>query len=496
MRGKISASQLEQRALVYVRQSTTAQVYEHGESTKRQYALAERAATLGWTKETIEVIDEDLGRSGASADGRTGFARVKEGVARGEVGAIFAIEVSRLARSSEDWQRLLALCAVAEVAVVDENVVYDPADKDDKLLLDVKGTMSEAELHWIGLRMNGARQSMARRGAPHIPVPTGYVWSDGALRLDPDQAVQTAVGRVFERFAIEPSAYAVVRWARETGLSFPTRRGYADGTSEITWKPLGASRLHTILNNPIYSGTYPYGRRPERKVLVDGEIRRVRASGRDPQTWKVRKERAHPGYIDWETFSRNQQKLRDNLFKMGNATPGAAREGGALLQGMTVCGRCGRRMRVAYGGAATTRYGYLCAGERDKGQVTCWQTPGTPIDRAIEDLFLQTMIPKEIELSLAVEREVGAQSGSVEQQWKLRLETAGYEARRAERRYRAVDPDNRVVARTLESDWELRLRELQDVEQQFERARREHRIELTEADRARIRALARELPKV
>ena len=241
MRGKLSTSHLQRRALVYVRQSTAAQVMEHGESTKRQYALADRALSLEWSREAIEVIDEDQGKSGASTKGRTGFARLAHAVAHGEVGAVLAVEVSRLARCSEDWRRLLSLCAVAECAVIDEQTIYDAANSDDKLLLDLKGTMSEAELQWLGLRMTGARLSKARRGALRTRPPTGYVWAEHGLELDPDEAVQEAVRGVLERYAIEPSAWAVVRWARDAGVLFPTRHFHSGGASEVTWKPLGAT---------------------------------------------------------------------------------------------------------------------------------------------------------------------------------------------------------------------------------------------------------------
>lgn len=496
MKSRIGPSHLERRAYVYVRQSTAAQVHQHGESTQRQYALAQRAASLGWAAADIEVIDEDQGKSGSTSEGRDGFARIANAVAHGTAGAIFAIEVSRLARSSEDWQRLLSLCAVAEVVVVDEQATYDPGDKDDKLLLDIKGTMSEAELHWLGLRLTGARQSKARRAALRIPAPTGYVWGGSRLELDPDEAVRRAIEMVFARYAIEPSVWAVVRWARETGLQFPTRRAYADGTTVVEWKALGLSRLHEIMRNPIYAGVYAYGRRPAKKVLVDGEIREHRASGRDPEHWAVRIENAHPGYISWETYVKNQQKLLDNLTRKGRATRGAPREGNALLSGLLLCGRCGRRMRTSYGGRDDARFYYTCVGDGDKGQEMCWTTPGLPIDRAVALLFLETMVPSELELSLGVERVVGAQADALQRQWKARLEQCAYEARRAERRYKAVDPDNRVVARTLEREWEERLHDLEEVERKFDDAKRRHHVELTEQDRARIREIARDLPKV
>jgi DNA invertase Pin-like site-specific DNA recombinase len=490
MTARIEASHLGRRACVYVRQSTAAQVFEHGESTERQYALAGRAAALGWTEPAIEVIDEDLGRSGATTEGRTGFARLVDGVVHGEVGAIFAIEVSRLARSSMDWQRLLALCAVAEVVVGDEQAVYDPADKDDKLLLDIKGTMSEAELHWIRLRLHGALQSKARRGELRIGPPTGYVWGGHRFEIDPDESVQTGIRLVFERYSVEPSAYAVARWARQQGVRIPVRRNSVGGR-ELVWNEATASRVVKIISNPVYAGVYVYGRRQNKKVIVDGEIRYKQMRGRDPGQWPVRIDGAHVGYISWDQFLKNQQKLRNNV--CGPATQGAPREGGALLTGLLLCGQCGYRMGTAYAPSGLHYYG--CYGERP-ARPPCTTLPGRAIDGAVEQLFLRTMVPDELELSLAVEHEVDAKGQSLDRHWALRVERAEYEARHAERRYKAVDPDNRVVARTLEGEWERCLRELEQVRADYERAKRAQRVELTEQDRERIRALARDLPKV
>jgi DNA invertase Pin-like site-specific DNA recombinase len=495
MRAKISTSHLDRRACVYVRQSTTSQVLQHAESGRRQYGLVERAVALGWPREAIDVVDEDQGRSGASSDGRIGFVKLVDAVAHGRIGAVFAVEVSRLARSSPDWQRLLALCAVAETVVIDEQAIYDPADRDDKLLLDIKGTMSEAELHWLGLRLTGALRSKARRGELHISVPTGYVWTDHGLCFDPDESVQRAVKLVFERYAVEPSVFAVVRWANANGFLIPTRQRYADGTSEIQWRQLVAQRVCEMLKNPIFAGVYVYGRRPQRKVLVDGQIRTVRECGDDPDKWAVRIDNAHPAYITWETYVSNQKKLRDS--RMHESTRGAPHGGPALLNGLLVCGCCGLRMDASY--ARRNHQGrayYRCRGEHGYGAKQCWSVGAEALDRAIEELFLNSVVPAELDVSLAVEREIAGQSDALDRHWKLRIEQARYEAQRAERRYKAVDPENRVVARTLERDWEARLQALEHVERQHAEARRQRAVQLTAEDRARIRSLARDLPKV
>lgn len=489
MNGKIRPLHLERQAYVYVRQSTPGQVHNNVESKQRQYALAERAVALGWNRTAVEIVDEDQAKSGSSTRGRDGFAQLAHEVAHGKVGAILALEVSRLARSSQDWQRLLSLCAVAHVVVIDEQTVYDPSHRDDKLLLDLKGAMSEQELHWLSLRLAGGRLNKARRGESYVTPPTGYVWGGRGLELDPDEAVRRAVEAIFQRFAIEPSARAVLRWAAATEFRMPVRDRC---TSEVSWVALGNVRLNTMLKNPAYAGVYVFGRHPIKTALVDGEIRKVRKRLDEPTEWPVRIDNAHPAYITWETYMSNREKLRQNTTQPSGATRGAPREGAALLAGMIICGRCGRRMSARYGNSWT----YSCWGEHGKGRETCWGVAGAAIDRAVEKLFLKAMVPDELDLSLAVEHEVRQQADSLEKAWRTRIEQARYEARHAERRYKAVDPDNRVVARTLESDWEHRLRELEAVEKQYAEARRTARVELTTQDRERIRQLARDLPAV
>ncbi|GMV44599.1 MAG: hypothetical protein AMXMBFR64_63150 [Myxococcales bacterium] len=478
---------------MYVRQSTAAQVQEHVESTQRQYALVERAVALGWEREQVEVVDEDQGRSGKTTEGRSGFVRLAHEVAHGRAGAVLAIEVSRLARSSQDWQRLLSLCAVARAVVIDEQSIYDPAQHDDKLLLDLKGAMSEQELHWLRLRLAGGRLNKARRGEAHIRPPAGYVWGGRGLELDPDESVRTAVQLLFERFAVEPSARAVVRWARDTGFRLPTRDRT---TGQVTLPVLGSTRLCDILHNPIYAGVYVFGRRPTREVLIDGEVRKVRVRLDDRAEWPVAIDAAHPAYITWERYVSNQEKLRNNSAHL--PAQGAPREGGALLAGLLLCGRCGRRMSPHYESVdhARSRWIYQCHQEDEGVRVRCWSVTGPRIDAEIESLFLSMMVPGEIELSLAVERETDRQAESLEKAWRARLEQARFEARTAERRYMAVDPDNRVVARTLEAQWEQRLRDLATVERQLQDARTSHKVQLNDADRARIRELARDLPAI
>jgi DNA invertase Pin-like site-specific DNA recombinase len=341
MKSPLGQGHWDRTAYVYVRQSTYAQVLEHTESTKRQYGLVDRAQALGWSPAKITVIDEDQGKSGASAKDRHGFGRLVDAVVKGEAGAVLAVEVSRLSRSSDDWRRLQSLCGVAGVVVIDEQAIYDPSNSDDKLLLDLKGTMSEAELHWLGLRLVGARRQKARRGELEFHPPTGYVWSDGRLVLDPDESVVRALRVLFERFRVEPSVPALRRWAHGQGVKMPTRRHPGESATAVVWRPVRASRLYCMLHNPLYAGVYTYGRRTSVDQIVDGAIRRVIRQEHDPTKWPVLKHAAHPEYISWTDYVRNQDTMRQNMARMGSPRRGAPREGAALLNGLLLCGRCG-----------------------------------------------------------------------------------------------------------------------------------------------------------
>jgi DNA invertase Pin-like site-specific DNA recombinase len=495
MNAKIGTTHLTRRAIVYARQSTLKQLYEHRESTARQYGLRDRAVELGWDPEQVVVVDEDLGQSGASASWRPGFQRLAEDVAQGRIGAIFALEVSRLARSSADWHRLLELCRLADVVIGDEQAAYDPKDYNDRLLLGLKGTMSEAEQHWMRLRLEGGRLAKARRGEMAFCPPAGYQWDAVSLRfrLDPDQQVQQAIRLVFERFRLDGSGYAVTRYFAKAGLRLPAREL---ATRELRWVLPRHTLVLSILHNPIYAGAYVFGRKEERMGLVNGELRR-RVMRRLPQSsWKVVLKDRHPAYISWEEFMANQDKISENRTLPASANVrGAAREGRGLLQGLTLCGRCGRRMATRYPGTGA-RTQYFCRPNHATLGASCWTVSGQAIDRAVEELFLAAVQPPIIELALAVAQETERQASELDRQWTLRIDRLRYEALLAERRYKAVDPDNRVVARTLEGEWEGRLRELQAAEREHLEARERLKLQPTAEDRARILALARDLPTV
>lgn len=497
MNDKIQSTHLERRAIVYLRQSTFRQIYEHPESTSRQYALHQRAIDLGWPADRIEVIDEDLGQSGASATWRPGFQRLANDVAHGRIGAIFALEVSRLARCSADWYRLLDLCGFADVVLADEQAVYTPRDSNDRLLLGLKGTMSEAEQAWMRLRLQGGKLSKARRGELFFHAPTGYEWDDAAhrFRFDPDEHVQRAIHLVFERFRLDGSAYAVMRYFAVHGLKLPTRDLT---THELHWVAPRHSLILRMLHNPTYAGAYVFGRHEERIALVNGQVRRRRVTRLAQEAWKTCLRDHHPAYIPWDEFMANQRKLQDNRTHPSSPDQrGAAREGHALLQGLALCGKCGHRMATRYQGTLR-RAQYECrAPTKHTGDNrVCWTVSAQAIDEAVATLFLQTVQPPEIELGLAVVREAERQSEEVNRQWKLRLERARYEARLAERRYKAVDPDNRIIARTLEHEWNEKLRELETLEQEHQGILRREKVTLTDEDRARILALAKDLSQV
>ncbi len=497
MSDKIRSSHLERKAIVYLRQSSPQQVREHRESTHRQYALRERAATLGWSAEVIEVIDEDLGHS--SLESRSGFQYVAEEVAQGRVGALFALEVSRLARSSADWYRLLDLAGLAGAVIVDEDFVYDPGDFNDRLVLGLKGQFADAELYWMRLRLHGGKMSKARRGEVVFAAPTGYVWGDEhRLRFDPDEQVQRVHQLIFERFRLDGSAAAVVRYLDRHGVRLPLRDRVS---GELRWKPVRYHRVLQVLRNPLYAGAYVYGRRQTRTALVDGEVRRKRTTELPMESWQICLRDHHPAYVSWDEFMANQKKLGDNWSRGRPKQPdrrGAAREGKALLQGLVLCGRCGQRMYTRYFGAKQHSH-YVCRGAKYKegGALgECWIVSAKSIDEAVGKLFLDVIQPEELDLSLAVTRDAERQAGEIERQWQLQLEHARYAAQMAERRYKAVDPDYRPVARTLEREWNDKLEELARLEREYEAVRQREKVVLTDEDRQHVLALARDLPKV
>jgi DNA invertase Pin-like site-specific DNA recombinase len=459
---KITAAHLERLAVVYVRQSTIAQVREHTESTARQYALAQEAARLGWGATRIAIIDADLGVSGRTASARSGFKELVGRVCVGEVGAILGLEVSRLARSSADLQRLLELCALTDTLIIDSDGIYDLGSFNDRLLLGLKGTMSEAELHLLAGRLQGAKLAAAQRGELRFPLPVGYTHDDEARTVfDPDEEVRTAVADVFASFEAKGSAYAVV--AAFAGRRFPTRAYGGVWAGEIRWGRLKYGRVLQLLANPSYAGAYVFGRfRSRRAVDPDGTIR-LKSSELPREQWQVLIRDHHPAYIRWETFLANTKQLAANCTCQG-ARP--VREGGALLQGIVWCGGCGRAMSSTYSGGKPI---YDCSHSRADHVTTsqCRSVLAEVVDRVVGKRLLEVLAPQEIALALAAADEVTARKVNHNRALELRVERTRYEVARAERAFHHCDPDNRLVARSLERRWEEKLRELADAEREL-----------------------------
>jgi len=462
---KIKPSHTSRLALVYVRQSSPSQVENNKESTARQYALAHRARELGWAADQVTVIDEDLGISGASAANRSGFGRLITEVAFGRAGIVLGLEVSRLARNNADWYRLIELCSVTDTLLGDNDGIYHPALFNDRLVLGVKGTMSEMELHVIRARLDGGIRNKAARGELERGLPVGLVWGerDGEILLDPDEAVAGAIRKVFARFAEFGSARRVWLWFRSEALPFPLRQW---PTHPIKWVAPSYHAIHQVLTNPVYAGAYVYGRTRQESFVDETGAVRKRIRHLPQEQWQVQLLDHHVGYIDWATFQSNQARMDSNTHPVRHESGGGAvREGAALLQGLAVCGNCGRKLRTHYRGKDSAP-GYHCSGKtlvEGRGQY-CLNVGGLAIDEVVSQAFLRAITPAAVEAVTMAVAELQAGQGAAIEQWQLEVERLRYEADKAHRRYRAVEPENRLVARGLENEWEARLRDLAAAE--------------------------------
>ena len=496
---KIRSEHLDRQALIYVRQSTPIQVRDHTAGAARQYDLARYAEQLGWPRERIRVIDQDQGYSGASALGRDGFQDLMVEVGLGRAGAIFSLEASRLARSCADWHRLIEICALTNTLVVDEDGVYDPTQYNDRLLLGLKGTMSEAELHWIRSRLLGAKLEKAQSGELRFRQPTGLVYDPaGQIVFDPDEQVQHAVRLLFDIFDQVGAALGVVQYFAENHLSFPTRLFGGNRAGQLLWRPLDHGRVLAVLHNPSYAGTYVYGRTKTRNALLPGEEPRIKGRTRRiaVEDWPLVLHDHHPAYITWGRFERNQLRLIANCTSQHQEHRGAIREGAALLQGLVLCGRCGRRMTIRYLDDGKIPL-YECNQLHKRlGEKVCQSLRGDRIDAAVAGAFLEAMRPAQLEVSMAAIDQIAQQARRVDHQWELIVERARYEAELARRRFLAIDPENRLVGRTLERDWEAKLAEVERLERESA-TRPAAAIRLVDpVERARILALAQDLPAV
>ena len=490
---KVLTEHRERRAFVYVRQSTPAQVLQHHTSTERQLDLVHVASSLGWPSSQVEVVAEDLGRSGRSADDRDGFQRLAAEVSLGKVGAVFSLDASRLARSSADWHRLLELSALTRTLIVDEQTVYDPRDPNDRLVLGMKGTMADFELVWLRQRLEGGRWHRAEKGEFRGRPPVGYVYdASGRLGLDPDEEVRRSVTLLFERYRFAGSRRDILQYYEEHALRFPARFG-----QHVKWNRLTLPRVDEVLHNPAYAGAYVYGRTRSEMVLQDGRRRR-RVRLLPEQEWRVILHDRHPAYISWEDYMANRKRLADSApRRKDDTTLGAPREGRALLQGLLLCGRCSHRLGVRYSGQNGRYPAYFCDRVAQEALgARCISVATRYLDEPVSELVLSVLTREQLEAATKVLDIVDTEDAALDEQWKLRLERSRYEAQRVERQYQACEPENRVVARTLETRWNEKLAELEKLELEYAEVKRRKRAELSEDDRRRIVELADNLPKL
>ena len=496
---KVTPRHLERTAYIYIRQSSMGQVRHHRESTERQYAFRNKASTLGWPASRIQVLDGDLGRSGGSMVDRTDFKAIVADVSLGKAGAVFALEASRLARSNADWHRLIEICGITDTLIVDEDGCYDPSDFNDGLLLGLKGTMAQAELHFIRARLQGGKLNKAQKGELRFPLPVGYVFDDrGRIVKDPDEQVRGAVELVFTAFRQTGSAYGVVQHFAEEELLFPKRSYGGAWDGQLHWGRLTDSRVLAILKNPSYAGVYAFGRyRCVKEILEDGEVRSLIA--RMPrEDWLVEIRDHHEGYIAFDEHLKNLDVIERNRTNPQEAVlSGPAREGLALLQGLLICGCCGRRLTPRYRGNGGLYPIYECTWRKREGlsKTSCMMVQCGYLDRAVEARVLEVVNQEQIDLALEAFEILQQREQQISGQWKLRLQRAEYEAQLAQKQYDQVDPENRLVASTLERRWNDALVELEKVRQQIAEMRQEQNV-VTADQREQVLALARDLPRL
>ncbi len=488
---KIKPSHLARAAYVYVRQSTDRQVQTNLQSQQRQYELADIARRFGWTRESVVTIDDDLGRSGSSAAGRTGFAQLVADVVLGKAGIIFGLEVSRLARNNRDWYQLLDICSMTGTLIADADGVYDPAHFNDRLLLGLKGTMSEAELHVLKGRMLAGLQHKASKGELRYHLVAGYQYDDGRIVKSHDEQIVHMIELVFSRFFEIGSVNGLLKVLLEEGLELP-RKAAVD--KAVRWVRPYYKAVHDTLTNPIYAGAYVYGKSKIRQIPDENGGRKSRQTRRDMQDWEVLIRDHHPAYVAWDDFLRIRKMIESNQRVSTDQASRVAREGGALLQGLVRCGKCGRAMQVRYPGKiGKTYHNYVCSGAMRFGGSLCQAMGGRRIDEAVTHLFLGEMAPARLGLHLEAVRQIEARTDNVAKQLELELERAEYEAKRAERQFAAVEPENRLVARTVETRWNEALTHAVEVKERLAERRRQMARRLNGTEAEEIRGLAADL---
>lgn len=490
---KILEPHLERLAVVYVRQSTVQQLMDHRESTNLQYGLVNRAMAMGWPEGRVLVIDEDLGKSASSAEGREGFAKLVAEVGLDHVGLILGVEMSRLARSSKDWHQLLEICALFGTLIADLDGVYDPSQYNDRLLLGLKGTMSEAELHVLKQRLHEGKLGKARRGELPFALPIGYLRRpSGEVVFDPDEQVQQVVRLVFKKFEELGTLHALLRYLVEHGIHLGVRVREGEGKGELQWRKPNRMTLQNMLKNPIYAGVYAYGKRqvdPRKKRPGRPSTGRVVL---DPTQWHAFIEDSFPAYIPLEQYETNLQRLAANRARAEER--GAVRHGPSLLQGLLVCDKCGHRMQVRYGGPKKL-HTYTCSRmSTDYAESFCHYLPGAPLDEFVGEWVLKALEPAALELSLEASEHLEKEREELDGLWHKRLERVSYEADRAGRHYHLIEPENRLVARQLAREWEEKLETQRKLQEDYRRFVREQPRPLSEAERKNIHRLARNIP--
>ena len=495
---RVTTAHRAKLAYIYVRQSTAGQVRQHQESTELQYRLVDRASLFGWPKERIEVIDDDLGKSGASSEARGGFQRLIAEIGLGKAGLVLSLDASRLARNNRDWHQLLELCSLFGVLIADGERLYDPCTYHDRLLLGLSGIMSEAELHQIKVRLHQGERQKAARGELRLPLPAGLAAErDGRVVRNPDEEVQARLLLVFSKFRELRSATAVMRYLRQAGLALPVRPLHGPAPHEVVWRSADSARVLQILKNPAYAGAYVYGRRRRDPIGRRPGAQHGSTVAVAPEDWPVCLKDAHPGYLSWEEFMANQRRLADNLNRYDANRHGVPRKGNALLQGIVLCGRCGRRMHLRYSGPHGNYPVYHCSDDQKRdGSRRCQEVRALPVDAEVEKLALAALAPDRVALAVAALGEIEEEARVLERQWALKRERARYEAERARRQYDTVEPENRLVARSLEQVWEEKLRQVEQIEADHASWRREQLISFTDADRDQVLALGRDLPQL
>lgn len=498
---KIQPYHLEKQAYVYLRQSSIGQVRFNQESTQRQYALQDKAQQMGWSPSTIKILDGDLGISGTQSTNREDFKTLVADVSMGKVGAVFALEASRLSRSCTDWHRLLELCAMTDTLLIDEDGCYNLSDFNDQLLLNFKGSMSFAELHFMHARLHGGRTNKAQKGELRFPLPVGFCHDEkNQIRFDTDEQVRHTLKLFFKVFREQGSAYGIVQYFGQNKILFPKRAYGGIWKGKLIWGRLSYSRACEVLKNPGYAGAYVYGRHTfRRKMSETGQLQQSSIT-LPMDKWPIVIKDHHEGYISWEEYLENQKTLKQNqaIRKKENMCPASAREGLALLQGLLLCGFCGHRLSPRYRHEKKIYPYYCCNWKKSEGvdRNTCLTVNATALDEAISQKVLVAIAPAQIAIAIKAFEELECRSKSLERHWDMKIKRAEYEAQLAQRRYEEVDPSNRLVAATLEKEWNGALVQLKEIQAQYGDYQKKNSLTSTKKQKESILALAKDFPRL